>query len=827
MAVIKPPQANPSINPLAPGATALPGLAGPLAPQAAPLAGQMPAQFAAQNPLLSLAQQGMPGAPSFANAAPASQPFGPPPSELANMGAVPQGPTTIYGPGQDGALTAPPNDPYGPTTRPAPNGDAQLSDLVDGYYTRWRTDRQIHELQWFLSTAMIRGAQDMKMAAQLHDNGQIEAEPRGKARLKVRFNRMLQKYLARQGKYLREPFDPNVLPFTNDRKSKLNAQATERALDYWAAKSAMERKYRIVLNNSQTQGKGFMWLYWDPSKITQIQTTDLFGNKVNDVAAGDVVAEPGSSFEVLVPDPGRSTLMEQDRVMRVKVRLTSVVRQLYGQKANGISGDFTNQEIFQYQRQIAGLSSKGTMGVMTTPDDSDGRSPSYVIVKELFERPSGDFPRGRHVVVAGGKVLLNENELPYGLWDQENPYPVVEFPDLDMPGQFWPPTLVEQLIDVQKAHNLAWAKVLDHLRHAIHPKVFMPVQARMPKNAWHGGAGEVINILQFPGLKGPEVVNPPSLGADIWRIMELLDQEFDKVTSLFPASMGAAGNETSGFQVNLLQEAADAVHGSGIRLHQMAFEEFYFKVRRLMKWGYTVPRLVSITGRNYAAQVFEFGRANIDEHAQIKIYTGSALSKSPAIRNKQVQEMWGSGLLGAPNDPANQRRALRLIDSNGIGELQEEEAVDVELARRRLDLLQQGVPFGARGMVPFPWEDHDIHWEVMTEVFKSPEFEDWSPQASMEAFKVLVWHARWANPAQAYTLAQELGLMDLIPLLEPFVMAQQGAPAAGTPAPQPGAPPPQGQPGPQGHPTPGAPAPGQGKPPTGPPRPAPAALLPR
>jgi hypothetical protein len=611
----------------------------------------------------------------------------------------------------------------------------------------------------------------------------------------VRFNRILQKYKARQSKFLKQRFQPLVLPFSPDREDKLNARATQRAFEAFHQREQVERKYRQTLNWSNTCGKGFLVLYWDPTKKVTVKAApgEVPGVAPGqyDVEAGDICLEVSSPFEWLVPDPGNSTLADQPEVMRVKLRLVSDVKARYGAAAEGIAGDYAHQEVFQYQRQIAGLSARGTLGTVASSQESDGKSLDYVVVKEKFIRPNGLFPKGRHIVVAGGKLLYAADELPYGFWDQPNPYPVVEFPDLDMPGQFWPPTLVEQLIDVQKAHNLAWAKVLEHLRHAIHPKVIVPVQAQWPKKAWTGGPGEVIEVLQFPGMPGPQVIQPPNISGDIWRILERLDMEFDKLTSLFPASMGQAGSEESGFQVNLLQEAADSVHAPDIRLHELAFEELYFKVRRMMKWGYSVPRMLSINGRNQAAEVFEFASSQIDEHCTIRIFTGSALSQSPAIRTKQVQELWASGMLGPVDNPEVQRKALTLIDSEGIGELQEESRRDEDLARRENEKLRGGAPFmgdplsGQPGLVPMPWENHDIHWSVHTDETKLPEFEDWTPEAKQELYKHIVWHARWSNPSQAFVLAQELGLTDLIPLLAPLAM-QASAPAPADPnAPQP------------------------------------------
>src|SRR5690606_28528860 len=127
------------------------------------------------------------------------------------------------------------------------------------------------------------------------------------------------------------------------------------------------------------------------------------------------------------------------------------------------------------------------------------------------------------------------------------------------------------------------------------------------------------------------VIKPDPIVADTWRHLDIIRQEMDTITNLWPASHGNTGGTNSGFQVNLLQEAANSVHAPDIRLHELAWEEAMYKLRRMAKQFYTVPRMLSVRGKNSGPEVFEFYQNNIDEHAEIRIFTGSALASSPAV----------------------------------------------------------------------------------------------------------------------------------------------------------------------------------------------------
>lgn len=676
-----------------------------------------------------------------------------------------------------------------PLEEPNPQDDAEkkLVGEVSEKYTRWRTERLAHEVTWFFNAAFVRGIHWMAWSNALR---QLEAGQVPTYRVRVTANLVLAKHRARKTKFLKNRFEPHVIPFSTDRQDVLDARATKRNFDHFHQKEQIEQKYRRVLNWSTTCSKGFLWLYWDPNKKGYLKIDDPFLGKstFQEAKLGDVCAEAGGPFEILVTDPGLSSLAEQPEIMRVKLRLVSDMQERYKDKAALIKGDVSEKEAFTYQRQIARLAANGTTGTAyTDPQGTDDDTMPYVTVKELFTAPCGKYPKGRHVVVAGEVLLKTNEELPYGFSDLANPYPCVEFADLEMAGQFWPPTMVEQTIGIQKEYNLLRSKIAEQVKLMAHPKVIVPVQCQWPEGAWTGKPGEVIRIILPPGAQGPQVINPANIASDVWRTLELIKKEFDDITSIYPASQGASGGETSGFQVNLLQEAADSIHAPDIRLHELAFEEFYFKVRRMQKQGYTVPRMLSVAGRNGLPEVVEFSNKNIDEHAEVKIFAGSGLSSSPAIKNKQVLELHASGLLGAPDAPETQRRVMRTLDIGGLGELQEENRRDEELAKRENERIGQGATW--QDLRVTPGHDHDTHWTEHWAITKMPEFDDWQPEAKLQLYCHIADHVAKANPTQVPTFVLQLGVPPQViqPVIQPL-FDELNAIAQMTAAPQPGAP---------------------------------------
>lgn len=650
----------------------------------------------------------------------------------------------------------------------------QIVGEVDQKYGSWRSLKRPHEVQWFINSAMVRGLQNIKWNDTL---AQLEARGVPSHKLRPAINKILPKYRQRKAKFLKNRYSPIVVPASSDKEDKMNATASQAALEYASRKNNLERVYRDALDWSLITGKGFIWLHWDDNTTGMAKGID--GQPV-ELPIGDIIFETGSPFEILVPDMGVKEIGAQHEIMRVRAIPLEELKLRYKNVPgiNDLKGDTSSDDMFQYQKQIATLSAKSNVGLLGGVTDKSDRDLQFVVRKELFSRPCAKYPNGRYAVVANGMLLKYQEVLPYGFKNMPNPYPVVEFPDIELAGQFWPTSTVEQLVGPQREYNELRQKLINHLNKQSHPKVIVHAMSKWPENAWTDEAGEVIRIIAMPGVMEPKIVTPPPISQDLWHAMDTIRGEMDEISSLPPVVAGEAASTTSGFQVNLLQEATDSVHSPDVRAHELAFEELYKKARRIMAQGYDQPRLINIAGRSHIPDVREFSSTNIDENAEVIVYTGTALSNSPAVRTQQVIELWNAGLLQDDMNPAEgKRKALTMLDNNGIGEFQEEKKRDEEKARL------ENLSFSRGELVkpPLPFDDHVIHYTQHTDQMKTPEFDLWDDAAQKELFVHSIMHMKFINPQAAISTALELGLVNLIPFLMPPQMPGAPPPTEGQP----------------------------------------------
>lgn len=608
-----------------------------------------------------------------------------------------------------------------------------------------RQIRQPHEMQWFVNDAMLSGQQFIEYSVR---DGRLVNLPVAPAERHA-INRIKPKIAARRAKLIKNKVRIFVTPASQEQRDRMDARATQRALDYVWRKDELERKRRQALMKAETQGRGYWWIHFDESKIGQV--IDPESGMRTDALLGDVTVEVGGAYEVLVADPSVPLIGDQPEIMRIKMRPVEDMKVRYPDVAAYIKGDSSGDDMFRYERQIANLSPNGG-GIGT--EIGKRKVEDWVLVTEHFIRPCGKYPKGHYRVVVGNVLVRQQDELPYGFWDLANPYPVEEFIDVAQASRYWGTTLVEQLSPLQREYNLGRSKLVEHIKKSVHPKIVVFKQHRLPDGAWHNKAGEIIELFHTPGLPPPIVVNPPNIAGDLWRVLEMVRVEFDDLSQVYPSAEGKSGGATSGFQTNLLQEATDLVHKPDVEALDATVERAMFKIRRVMKLHYDIPRLLSIVGRNMEPEVVEFVNSQIDEAADLKVESGSALPDLRAQRMQMVKEMYDSQMFGQVGTPDAIRKSLSLMELGGVDDAIDTAKIDENLARIENNEFSNNVDV----MNPEFFHNHQIHYEVHTELLKSPEVRSWPDEQKQKMMLHLIGHLDFFDPAAALSAATQYGL---------------------------------------------------------------------
>jgi hypothetical protein len=637
-------------------------------------------------------------------------------------------------------------------------------------YDTWRDMRKPYEIQWYMNAAALRGFPDARYNQQ---TSMLEVLKEPKHRKRTRVNLIKPKWIARVSKFTQVIPNPIVIPATTDRDDILNAQASQKALEYAARKLNLSKKYTQAMRWVPLTGKAFFVVRWDDEAQGKQQ---IDGQTFP--ADGDIALDFCSAFELLVSDPSVENLGQQPEIMRVRLVKTKDILSKYPE-IDSLGSDSSADDVFYFQRQIADLGSRG----QSAKQQQDTQNANdYVMRLELFTKPNSKYPNGRYVVCAGRKILRYQEELP-GKFNEvfpDNPYPIIEFADDLAPGQFYPDAYIERLVGLNAEYNDYRSRIRENIALHTFPKLMVPKQANLHPDAYTSESGEKIEFTALPGIQGPYFLQPSGVLGDLWNLLNLHRREFDDVSMIYPSSLGATGQATSGYQSAILQEAADAVHGPAIRNNAHSLHETFIKLRRLMKIGYDVPRLVSIAGKSNIPQVTEFSAESIDENADVIIEPDSMMPTNKAARLDMIRGMFKDGLFGNPGEPKTQKKVSEMLrmgwsDFELDKNIRDEQQALVENVKM---IANQELP------KPAPWENHEVHWESHIDLFKSPESERWTEQQLVTN----VWHAlihlNYLDPNAAMMMSQEYGLAQQMAELQAAMQPQSTGAPLQSPAPE-------------------------------------------
>jgi hypothetical protein len=641
-------------------------------------------------------------------------------------------------------------------------------------------DRRPYEMQWYLNGLGVRTGADAKMHPLLAKLESLNAEPKHRKRVKI--NRIRVKFLAKVAKYTNSRPRAVVVPATQDREDVLDARFTEHFLKYLYETLDLEAKYEEVVSWAEITGKAFWALRWDATAMARVK--DPRSGRPVEAQLGDVAVDVTPAFHMLVDDPGVQTLGRQRKMARVQVEHVDEVTARFGLPEGSVEADTAGDDLFSFQKQIADIGAQYATGggifVHRGKSSTDKqKKKDFVLVKEYFCAPSAKYPKGRYAVVGGGKLLAYNEQLPYGFWTfKQNPFPFVEFAAGVNPGQFWPTTMVEQLLSLQEQYSTFRSKLIEQLSLNMHPKLLVPRNAKVAENANNSEAGEKIFYTALPGMPIPQWQPAPHVSVDAWRLFDQLRTEMDEVSNIYPSMLGAGSDAESGFQTNLLQEAADMVFGPDKRRMERALAEALKKIRRIANIGYDVERLISIGSRGLLPAVFEFSNSNIDEAAEIRVQIGSALPDQKAARLQAILELKASGIFdngtGVPNPRVN-RGLLELADLDGLQQDVDPEFADAENARLENMNAERGLPLDP----PAPWDKDHVHVDYHEETLKSPQFKLWKPEAKLQLIRHYILHLMNLDPVKGLKVAQMFSQVDLAEQLLPMVQAIAAQPQPG------------------------------------------------
>ena len=577
----------------------------------------------------------------------------------------------------------------------------------------------------------------------------------GKPRHRVRTTRNLIQPIVRQEVAAATQRVPSyqINPSTSDPDDVSAARVAQKVAYYGYDAWEVRRVTEQAITYAVVADEGFVWPYWDSSVPPYLKDED-----------GTVVGLGDVRLEVLGPnevgwEPG--VRFEDSRWYIVR-------RAMSMDRAKNIPGFMPGTKL------TPDAGSDNTIGA------NKRDTQKMVMVTDYLERPCKDYPEGRRLCVANGKLIAPPERYP--LIDPNGD--AVDAPVLHKISYILDPDsdrdigLVASLLDSQRTINDCTNKQLEWKNLALMPQVFAPMGAFPKRQRLTDQPGAVFVYNPVSGLK-PEWRPTPPIPAEL----STLKQE-----ALMDMNRIAAQNDTpvdaSGRALQVLIER-DAAARSGF-LSRLA--EFHGQVMRhclmLVARHYTEPRLIKINGRFGPESIEDFVGADLRSQVDVTVFPESI---EPRTRQALEQRV----LAYADRQWISPEKAMAAIEQGTAADVVDSYELDVARAHRVIQKIMAGpeaflsepLQSGPGGMetpswMPRPGIDNlAVHRSIFQDFAKTQEFE-LSDEAVREAVLLYLQGLDWMEEQEQMKAAQQQSMM-----AQQLGMANAARPAGPTPMP--------------------------------------------
>jgi len=464
----------------------------------------------------------------------------------------------------------------------------------------------------------------------------------------------------------------------------------------------------------------------------------ILGEEGGDLRTGDVTTENIIPFNVY-PDriADRARKMRYMGIQSLKPR--EWVEDTFGQAV--VSTE--NVLAMDYQRRLMRLVGQVSpwkgYGMETQSIDMD--ADKTCIFREVEFRPTAAFPRGRYLVVAGDKVLLDRPRMPIQVQEDGNFYwTLTDFHFNYVPGRFWSDGGVNDLISPQNQINEIDKALRDNRKTLGRNRVIVPGEIVLERKT---EMGESFLFLKYSGKD--TAGQAPQFQQGIPLPSQFLDERGLHRTSI--QDMGgdpknvlrghSPSKQASGVLVDMLQETARSGQAPDVERFKRGMNLVYKKRLLLAQEVYTEERTIKIGGSGSDSQAKQFKAADLRSNTDIKLEDDSGMATTQAGRREALMNLISAGLFG---DIKTAPVALRqeLLKRFGLSGFTDQSNADFDRAQMENSRIVSGImdgimtvstPVSPESQVIeddplFKYDDDNIHYEIHKHLILSQEFQD-------------------------------------------------------------------------------------------------------
>jgi hypothetical protein len=607
--------------------------------------------------------------------------------------------------------------------------EKDLIEFGEAFFEQSAKGKARKERQWLLNIAFIAGDQLTKINSQTGGITRIETKYDPEWMIRMVDNRILPVYRTMIAKLTKNKPIPSAKAHSKEEKDIQAARAAVKLLEYKWNILELNEKHPEMAGWLVATGNVFAKQFWNPKKGQQVidlrqmdaekgLTSEGLPQLKVDAQQSQIMFNLGETDLVVrspfncYPQPGKTNMRDMQMFGDAELMSVDEIKEMYGK-------DVPPERDNKYVKVHKKLSDTIESGYL-----NEEKSDNMVTVKELYILPCKRFPNGAKVTWANNVIL--------DIVEECKEIPLVHIGLIFLPGQFWSLDIIKDLIPIQRRWNHLLSKIEMHNDYYNDPPfMYDPDLVNIDEWTTEPGLGLPVEGLASRQGKPVQVVDVPPLDPNIYKELEILDQQFEIIPILNKVSYGKeTPNAKSGVAINFLQEKDEDVIRPLIDEIETGYAKIFKRDFKLCQENYEEDRGFAVVGEDNKIEWVEFTRANLEVELDIGVEPGSAMPRSKVAQQAMVMDMLEAGFFTDPRTgKPNFSKALKYMEFGSVDDIYGENALDSNQAKREQEKIKEGIAVMAEY-----WHNHDTHLYEHFNLMKTADYENW-PEENRKMLK--------------------------------------------------------------------------------------------
>ena len=572
-----------------------------------------------------------------------------------------------------------------------------VEEVITDYLNRREARRNL-ENQWQLNINFVMGNQYSYIAS----NGSIKDDEKQYFwQEKEVFNHIAPIVETRISKITGSIPVVTVVPASAEESDLESAKLSKEILSSVANRINLTDIEKTATTWSEICGTAFYKVVWNTNSGKMVATNDV-GKAIKE---GDVEIQVVSPFEIFPDNLSCERLDSVKSIIQAKAVDVEEIKSQWGV-------DVVPEKVYSFSLDsktgnIGGLGYDAHINKISNIELNN-----HCVLIERYIRPTSEYPNGRLTIVAGGKLLFDD-ELPY--INNElgtRTFPFVKQVSNCLPGNFFGTSVVDRLIPLQRAYNAVRNRKHEYFNRSV-MNVLAVEDGSVDTDALELeglSPGKVLVYRQ--GSKIPEIMQNPKLNIDFEKEEERLLGELKTVSGVSDMMAEGTANYTnmSGIALELLAEQDKTRLITAIDSTKLAIKTVAKHILRLYKQYAVVPRLLKISGENGAIQMYYWDQNEICSD-DVVFDASSDTSDTLAQKRTMLLDLIKQGLMFDNNGEFSPSMRKKCLDLLGFGMW--EDAVDLPSLHIKRAKEENLLPLNEELQV-LSIDDHKVHIDEHT-----------------------------------------------------------------------------------------------------------------